>query len=121
MPPRQPRRALLASITLAAPMTLLVIMAYAFDTTAAYAWIILLVLSIVTAFAASWYVHAVEAILFSVFMTGLAVVVTRFFVGIEKVQGLTMMLPWLFAAGVVGAIVGIFVRPFLRGRQDREK
>lgn len=121
MPPRQPRRALLASITIAAPMTLLAILAYAFDTTAAYAWMILLALSACTAFAASCYVHAVEAILFGVFMTALAIVVTRFFVGIEKVQVLTMMLPWLFAAAVGGAIVGIFVRPFLRGRQDREK
>jgi len=121
MRPFRPFRGLLVGAMVAAPLTLVSGLLCMLDRRGEpYAGIALIALPFVTACVSAWYVHAVDAILVSILLSALGV----FLIGV-LVLGLDSLLAryefggWMFAAAVVGASVGIFVRPFARRRIDR--
>ncbi len=119
MPQYQRKRGLVAGALVALPLMLLSGLAFAWEITAPYASLALLALSIATAFVTACYVHAVDAILWSSFLSAFAIGVLFFLIfGIEHLMVMPHLVPWMFGAAVLGAILGLFVRPFVRKRLD---
>ena len=119
MAPRKHQRALLAGVLVAMPLTLLAGVAYAVEATAPYAWITLLLLPAAIAFVGARYVHAVDAILYASLHSAFSVfLICRFVLGLEHAVTMYLLAMGMFGAAVAGAILGLFARPWLRGRSD---
>ena len=93
--------------------------ARSFETTSAYGWIGLLVLPFLSAFATVMLVHAVDAIIWATILSYLGAMLIGFLVvGYEYmiVMLASQLGTYMFAAAVLGAIAGIFLRPWVRAR-----
>jgi hypothetical protein len=117
----RPFRAFMYGLAVAGPLTLLTGVLYTFETTTPYARIALLMLPFLSALATAMLVHAVDAIIWATILSYLGAMLIGFLVvGFEYMIEIlwSNLGTYMFAAAVLGAIVGIFLRPWVRARYN---
>ena len=118
MAPWQPQRAFVGGTMTAVPLALLsgILLAIGGDGTD-YGFYVLHFLPFATGVVTAWFVHAVDAILLTAFLSAIcASALVVILGGVESIGALVHLLVPMFAAAVLGAVVGLFVRPFIRKR-----
>jgi hypothetical protein len=116
MPPNEPKRALVVGAITAAPLTVVSGLLFAIGGAAeAYALWLVAAVPFVTALTTAQYLHAFHAILlastFSIIAFALIAVSGG---GPPFLAAVTAALPVLFGAAVIGAILGLLLRPLVR-------